>query len=125
MFTLKIKNKEDYRENIDWEIIYEKDPKKNKLVGCGVFWKSTKLFVKTVVDKIHKMRIVNGYGIQDDAIKELEKKRCKKVVIQNDFGERYWSDFSRWLEVKPREFSGHGKQRFLDRDKDMVKTKAK
>ena len=86
------------------------DPKKQKLVLAGTLVNG--VFTKKVSSK-HYMKIVQGYGIQEDVIRQLAEAGCKKIILKTVTG-NLESDFSDWLSpsIKVLDY-GHGKQRFF------------
>lgn len=69
---------------------------KGKLVG-KLF--DDGIYRKQVVSTKHKMKIYNGYGIEEEIIKDLTEKNCKEIRIKElDTGDLYKSPFSEWLE---------------------------
>jgi hypothetical protein len=87
------------------------DPTKKKLVLCGYVDKDS--FIRNVSSE-HFMRVVGGYGIQEIAFKELEKRKVKNVLLkETDTKKNWYSKLSDWMEHGRVADYGHGQQRFL------------
>lgn len=94
------------------------DPKKNSSVICGNYDEDTKTFTKKVTHK-HYMRIVGGYGIQEDVFEKLLVLGCQKIVIETP-NQVYSSYIDTWTKPGIRVMNfGSGNQRFLG-IKDMI-----
>lgn len=89
------------------------DPRKRKKVLVGKIIGDT-LFRKMVKRK-HFMKVVDGYGIQEQAMVELLRRGVQKVIIiETDTKRRWKSRIQDWIKHgKVADYSGHGKQRFL------------
>jgi hypothetical protein len=88
------------------------DPNKNKLVLCGYVDKDT--FLRDVNSTRHFMKVVGGYGVQEIAFEELEKRGIKNVLIrETDTKKNWFSKLSDWIDHGKVGDYGHGKQRFL------------
>lgn len=88
------------------------DPKKNKLVLAGFVDKDT--FIRHVTSYKHFMKVVGGYGIQEIAFEELQKRNIKNILLEEkDTGIHWYSKLSDWEENGKVADYGHGKQRFL------------
>lgn len=87
------------------------DPRKRKQVLVGEIIGDT-LF-RNVTTK-HFMRVLDGYGIQEDAMRQLVSRGVHKIVIkETDTGKQWESLESDWaLHGKSADY-GNGKQRFL------------
>jgi len=91
--------------------IYSTDIKKNKVILCGTFEGDT--FTRHVTPK-HYMRVVGGYGINEDAFQKIMEYKCKKVIIEDiTTGQKWESTIEDWLEHCTIADYGSGKQRFL------------
>lgn len=87
------------------------DPKKQKPVLCGEL--DNNVFVREV-QPYHFMRVVGGYGIQEDAFQQLESKGCTKIIIREIVAGKEWeSNIDVWKEHCHIADYGSGKQRFL------------
>ena len=94
------------------------DPAKEKLVLCGYVNGDT--FIRNVVSYKHFMKIVGGYGIQELAFAELEKRDIKNVLLkETDTGKSWYSKLDDWTTNGKVANYGHGQQRFLSM-KDML-----
>jgi len=92
------------------EKIYTFDPQKKRIVFAGIFY-NRNFFKK--VDQRHFMRMVQGYGIQEDVIERLLKRGCEKVILKTPLC-LLVSNFSDWLEEDIDSIDyGSGKQVFL------------
>ena len=88
------------------------DPTKQKLVLCGNVDGDT--FIREVNSKKHFMKIVKGYGIQEEAFAELEKRNIKNIKLkETDTNIDWYSELSDWVEHGRVADFGHGPQRFL------------
>ena len=87
------------------------DPQKRKNITIGKIVGDD--FYKKVDPKKHLMRIMNAYGIQEEAIKILIDNEVKTIIIDEP-NRRWTSSIDEWLRpgIKIREYK-HGKQRFL------------
>lgn len=90
--------------------LYTFDPKKGQTVFAGYI--EGDFFYKIVTAR-HFMRIMKGYGIQEDIIVKLQAQGVKKILIETPTS-LLESELSQWLEphIQVRNF-GNGKQRFL------------
>jgi hypothetical protein len=87
------------------------DPRKHKRVLCGEFIVDT--FFRTV-QPYHFMKIVGGYGIQEDAFQDIVGRGCKKIVIKEvKTGNQWEATVEDWLNHCHIADYGSGKQRFL------------
>ncbi len=87
------------------------DPKFNGRVRCGFIIGET--FVKEVKSNNY-MRVVDGYGIQENVIQGLGSHGVKTVRINNKETNRtYTAPLKTWLEVGKAADYGNGLQRFL------------
>jgi len=89
------------------------DLRLNRTVCAGDYNAGTGTFVKRVGPR-HFMRMMGGYGIQEEVVRRLAAEGCKRVVIKVRGGATYHSGLAAWLapDIKVRDF-GHGPQRFL------------
>lgn len=87
------------------------DIRKKKTVLCGELEGET---FRREVNSRHFMRVVGGYGIQEDAFQKLCEKRAKKILIHVENTSTTWeSVIEDWkINSKTMDF-GNGKQRFL------------
>lgn len=85
------------------------DPRKKKTVLCGTLEEDT--FVR-VVEPRHFMKVMQGYGIQEDAFQEILSKGCKRIIIKTKTHE-YYAPVSIWLEHSKIADYSAGKQRFV------------
>lgn len=85
------------------------DPKKKKTVLCGELEGDT--FTRLVEAK-HFMKVMQGYGIQEDAFQEILEKGCTRIIIKNKTTE-YFAPMSIWLEYGRVADYSSGKQRFV------------
>lgn len=91
--------------------ILSTDLKKNKTVLCGTFDGTT--FTRHVTPR-HFMRVVGGYGINEDAFQKILEYGCKTVIIDETATHNQWkSDINDWLDHCTIADYGSGKQRFL------------
>lgn len=87
------------------------DPRKRKQVLVGEIIGTT-LF-RNVTTK-HFMHVLDGYGIQEEALRQLVLKGVSAVVIkETDTGKQWESKVSDWLTFGRSADYGNGKQRFL------------
>jgi len=87
------------------------DPRKKKYIKCGLLIGDT--FFRDVTHK-HFMRVVGGYGIQEDAFQKIVAEGGKKIVIKETDTNRQWeADIKAWDEHCHIADYGNGKQRFL------------
>lgn len=86
------------------------DPRKNKTVLAGEIELDT--FFKKVEPK-HFMKIIQGYGIQENVIEQLKSKGIKNIKIITNVSQ-YASTLDDWLapDIKVLDY-GNGKQRFM------------
>lgn len=94
--------------------IFARDPKKDTDITAGYFYPQSRTFVK-VAAREHFMNIYKGYGIQDEALAQLQDLECKKIAIQTDRN-ILTSHIDLWLgshAIHPKKDFGHGKQTFL------------
>lgn len=92
------------------------DPKKNKQITAGKYDELTKTFSKKVGAR-HYMRVVKGYGIQEDVIKKLCELKCEFVVFYAP-GCVLKSEFKEWIAPDKRVLDfGSGPQRFFTAEK--------
>jgi len=69
-------------------------------------------FVKDVKSK-NFMRVVQGYGIQEEGFAKIPKEVKRIILLEKDTDKTYVSNFTDWiLHGKVADY-GHGKQRFL------------
>ena len=85
------------------------DPKKKSKIQVGLLGNGT--FYRRVTVE-HFMRCEQGYGIQEDVVEFLVKENCKKIVIDTGLN-IYDFTMEQLLAQKPKDYSGHGLQRFL------------
>lgn len=89
--------------------IYTYDPKKRKTVLCGSL--DGTVFTRDVTSA-HYMKVMQGYGIQEDAFQEILEKGCDKIVIKTKTDE-YVASMLTWVDKgKIADYSA-GKQRFV------------
>ena len=89
-----------------------KDPTKDKLVLAGFVDGDT--FRRHVTSYRHFMKIVGGYGIQEIAFEELQKRKIKNILLEEkDTGKSWYSKLDDWTEHGKVADYGHGRQRFL------------
>lgn len=87
------------------------DSKKKKYILAGNLVGYT--FFKNVEPK-HFMRIVGGYGINEDVFQDILGKGCKDIIIKETVTKQNWkSDVRDWVEHCKIADYGSGKQRFL------------
>ena len=91
--------------------VYSYDPAKKKQILCGEIIEHT--FFREVSTS-HFMRVLNGYGIQEDAYQKLREHGVKKITLIELKTTNSWvSDIVDWeMSGKVADY-GHGKQRFL------------
>ena len=88
------------------------DPRKRKLVLCGHVDGNT--FIRNVVSRKHFMKIVGGYGIQENAFVELKNREIENILLKEEDTKKTWSStLSDWEEKGKVADYGNGKQRFL------------
>lgn len=87
------------------------DPKKRSKVLVGDIVGDT--LTKKVNPAKHFMRVVDGYGIQYQAIQELKEMGIKTIVIEESTGKSWKSPLSNWEEHSKTADYGNGKQVFL------------
>ena len=88
------------------------DPAKQKLALCG--YVDGNAFIRDVVSYKHFMQIVGGYGIQELAFTELQKRDIKNVMLrETDTGKNWYSKLGDWVDHGKVADYGHGQQRFL------------
>jgi hypothetical protein len=93
------------------------DPRKQKYVRIGHYDNDTRVFTKRVQPQ-HLLKLYDAYGLQDDAIEQLNVSGCLTIRIVEEDGRVLESPFMRWYRLPVRDY-GHGPQKFLCR-KDMV-----
>ena len=87
------------------------DIKKEKYILCGhlvgaIFYRDVKLE--------HYIRMIGGYGIQDDAFQLLVIHGYKHIVLRKENGEQLISPIGEWLKPNIRvKDLGHGNQRLV------------
>lgn len=87
------------------------DLKKKKYILVGELIGDT-LF--KYVQPYHFMRVVGGYGINEDAFQEVVSKGCKKIVIKEMATHQRWeASVEDWAKHCHIADYGSGKQRFL------------
>lgn len=90
---------------------YSFDPKKQKKILCGDLKDGT--LYRDVSTK-HFMRVVDGYGIQYQALQELKAQGVKYIVIQEKENGKAWrATLESWEANSKTADYGHGKQVFL------------
>lgn len=88
------------------------DPAKEKDIFVGQF--DGTIFHKKVARTKHYMRREEGYGIQEEVVLRLKEASCRYIRISDeDTGKVYLFPFETIWNIKPREYSRHGLQRFL------------
>jgi len=85
------------------------DPKKRKTVLCGDLEDST--FTREVKAS-HFMKVMQGYGIQENAFQEILEKGCTRIIIKTKTDE-YFAPIELWVEHGRVADYSAGKQRFL------------
>ncbi len=90
--------------------IFALDPHKGKSILCGEI--KGGVFVRKVKPE-HFMRVVGGYGIQEDAFEEVLVNQVKTIVLIENKGKEWQSKIEDWLLHGKVADYGHGKQRFL------------
>ncbi len=86
------------------------DPEKGILVTCGYI--DGTIFTRNVKPE-HFMRVVGGYGIQEQVFDYLKNNNIETIILKVDGGEWWESPLSTWVEHGNVANYGHGKQRFL------------
>ncbi len=87
------------------------DPRKNAVVVCGELVDG--VYFRDVKTK-HYMRVIGGYGIQEDAFQQLLANDAKRVILKEvETGKKWYSPIENWIEHGKVADYGHGKQRFL------------
>jgi hypothetical protein len=87
------------------------DIKKKKYIKCGEVDKDS--FLRKV-RSTHFMRVVGGYGIQEDALTQLAERKVTKIAIYvEDTHTMWYSTLKDWIDYGRSADYGHGKQRFL------------
>lgn len=88
------------------------DPKKHKTVLVGYIDGTTLKMKKN--RKKHFMRVVDGYGIQADALYQLKDLGIDKIIIEeSDTGISWQSSPDKWRMLGRLADYGNGKQYFL------------
>lgn len=91
--------------------LYTFDPRKGRKILVGDV-QGTNL-IKEVDPIKHFMRVVDGYGIQHNALNELRIKGVKKIIIREKGGKVWESTLENWDEHCKVADYGNGKQAFL------------
>lgn len=92
--------------------LYAHDPAKRKKIKVGEVIGTAVIIEKN--SKKHFMRVVDGYGIQKEAITLLDEAGVKEVRIHETDTGLYWkSDLSDWRLFGRLADYGNGKQWFL------------
>lgn len=96
---------------IDGIKVYAYDPRRRTYIRAGS--KVGDVYFKNVSSK-HFMRVVNGYGIQYDVVREMKTLGVKRIeILEDDTGKKWVSDVAEWdIHSKTADY-GHGKQVFL------------
>ena len=91
--------------------LFTVDTKKKKSVFVGNILGDT--LYKEVENK-HLMRVVEGYGIQENTMRTLHEKGVRRIIIKNiETGKELSSSLDAWnINGRVADY-GHGKQRFL------------
>lgn len=93
------------------------DKKKNKVVTAGEI--RDNVFVKKVKPK-HFMRVVQGYGVQENVFDKLMDEGIKEIWLIKSNKEKLISNIIQWKLFGKVADYGSGKQRFLS-EKYMTK----
>lgn len=93
-------------------VIYTKDPAKDKDVRVGVYDSESNTLILQKDKAKHFMRVVDGYGMQEDVYHRALKKNCY-VLIKESGGAAYQSHITGWLANGKSADYGSGRQRFL------------
>ena len=90
--------------------IWTFDPKKNRKVFAGYWYKERGLFIK-IGKSDYFMVKEKGYGIQESIITLLKIYGCKLILIRTKTT-KLQSQFTQWLKKTAIDY-GHGKQIFM------------
>jgi hypothetical protein len=91
--------------------VYAFDPRLRKYIRAGT--KIGDVYFKNVSSK-HFMRVVNGYGIQYDVIREMKNSGVKRIeILEDDTGKKWVASMIDWDTHSKTADYGHGKQVFL------------
>ena len=95
--------------------VYSFDPKKNKRIVAGMYDSDANVYSKGVNKGIHFMKIVDGYGIQEDIYESVVKRQSKVQIFEISAAGRkvLTSSYLDWNTQGKTADYGHGKQRFL------------
>lgn len=89
------------------------DPAIKKVVVAGKWIPEKKLFAKKVGPE-HFMRVLQGYGIQNDVFQQVVKNGVHHIAFKEiHTGDVLLSRVQQWLDDGVVKDYGHGKQRFL------------
>lgn len=89
------------------------DPAKKKMVLVG-YWNKDKKLLGRKVGPQHFMRVLQGYGIQNDVFQQIIKSGIKHIALKEiHTGDILLSNVKSWLNEGRVKDYGHGKQRFL------------
>ena len=89
-------------------LVYDPAKQKDVLIGeiqDGVLHREVK--------PEHFMKIVDGYGIQENGFQKLITEAVKEIVMRTEAGTTYSATVQTWLDHSKVADYGHGKQRFL------------
>lgn len=92
--------------------IYTVDPAKKKDVLVGVYDSESNTLILRKDKAKHFMRVVDGYGMQEDVYERARKKNCY-VLIKEKGGATYQSHITGWAMNGKSADYGNGKQKFL------------
>lgn len=88
------------------------DPRRRIQITVGEYDKETRTFTKKVSPR-HKLRLFDGYGIQEKVLIGLhEQMDCLWVRVVEENGDSYLDSIQHWMNGKTLDF-GHGPQKFL------------
>lgn len=100
----------DNNRNTEAMKILSYDPRKKKTILCGYLKGDT--FVREVDPKKHFMKVLQGYGIQEDAFQTLINSGCSRIIMKTKTDE-YLASVKDWVEHSKIADYSSGKQRFL------------
>jgi len=94
------------------EIVLKRLNAEGEPIIAGYMWGT--LFRKVVDSRDHKLRILNAYGIQSEAIDQIAALGCESIdILEVDTGTTYRCSFHFWIEHAMEHDFGAGKQMFV------------
>jgi len=116
MDNFRLQKEEFIKRGKKWKKItfYFTGGEYEKKIGELYIRKGERVYFKKVNSVLHKMRILDGYGIQSEVFDEyLRGKKGRIVIDEEDTGARLTSDIKTWQEKGVYRNYGEQKQIFV------------